>query len=176
MSGNVDGSDRAMPPLLQRLNQMDFGYADGEGMEFEPFPDFLSAEDTKDWIRAWTGNAALDGAEYLIFGQDGSGGYAAIWRARPSVPLSEQPIVFFGSEGELGVVAGSLSDYFWLLAGNLGPLEAVSWPADGGTNPAFTAFAMAHATTSAKSPSEILSLARAEFPRFEDDIRALIGY
>lgn len=30
--------------------------------------------------------------------------------------LFEQPVVFFGAEGELGIVAANLSDYLWLLA------------------------------------------------------------
>jgi hypothetical protein len=170
-------SDHDMPVVLRQLHQLEFDYADGEGIDFEPFPAFLSGEETKNWIHAWTGNALLDGTEYRVFGQDGSGGYAAVWCARPNAPLTDQPIVFFGSEGELGVVAGNLSDYLWLLAGNLGPCEAISNPDfERATNQLFAGFAAAHATTPRKSPADVISCARAEFPQFESDVRAVIAY
>jgi len=170
-------SDRVMPLLLRELSQIEFDYADGDGIDFEPFDEFLSADETKNWIRAWTGNSSLDGTEYLIFGQDGSGGYAAFWCVRPDTELLEQPIVFFGSEGELGVVARDFSDYLWLLAGNLGPYEAIACPDDKrATHPEFAAFAGAHSTTPRKAPLEVTRRALAEFPQFEDDIRALISY
>jgi hypothetical protein len=63
-------------------------------MDFEPYDSFQSAEENADWIHAWTGNQTLDGAEYRIFGQDGTGGLAAIWIARAGAPLLDQPIVF----------------------------------------------------------------------------------
>jgi hypothetical protein len=64
--------DRSMPAILRELNEMEFEYADGEGIDFEPYLDFLSEEETRDWIRAWTGNRSLDGEEFLVFGQDGT--------------------------------------------------------------------------------------------------------
>lgn len=60
-----------------------------------------------------------------MFGQDGTGGYAALWLCRDGVPVSEQPIVFVGSEGEVGVVAADLGDLLWLFADRCGPREAV---------------------------------------------------
>ena len=67
-------------------------------------------------------------SEYLIFGQDGSGGYAAFWLVNNVEDLLQQPIVFFGSEGEVGVVAQNFGDYVWLFAHGLGPYEAVAYP------------------------------------------------
>ncbi len=92
------------PTLLMQLHQLEFDYDDGEGIDFEPYHEFQPAKDTADWIKAWTGNHELTAAEYRIFGQDGSGGYAAFWLVRDGKPILEQPIVFFGSEGEAGVV------------------------------------------------------------------------
>ncbi len=92
------------PTLLMQLHKLEFDYHDGEGIDFEPYHEFQPAKDTGDWIKAWTGNHDLTGAEYRIFGQDGSGGYAAFWLVRDGKPILEQPIVFFGSEGEAGVV------------------------------------------------------------------------
>ncbi|HFX7636876.1 TPA: SMI1/KNR4 family protein, partial [Acinetobacter baumannii] len=30
------------PDLLKKLHQLDFDYADGDGIDFEPYQDFLS--------------------------------------------------------------------------------------------------------------------------------------
>jgi hypothetical protein len=103
--------NETFPPLLAELHKLEFDYADGEGIDFEPYTEFLSAEDTKSWIQAWTGNNSLEGHEYRIFGQDGSGGYAALWCVRAEQAILEQPIVFFGSEGDLGIVASNFADY-----------------------------------------------------------------
>ena len=67
--------------------------------------------------------------EGIDFGQDGSGGYVAFWLIRLGEDLLRQPIVYFGSEGEIGVVAANFSDYLWLLAGGIGPVEAIDSPA-----------------------------------------------
>lgn len=166
--------DRNLPPVLTALHRLEFDYDDGEGMDFEPYDAFMSARETESWIRAWTGNKALTGAEYRIFGQDGTGGYAAIWLARPGAALLAQPIVFFGSEGELAVIAADFADYLWLLAGGLGPYEAASGR-DRGPSAPFTAFAREHAPAAEKSASEVLARARAAFPDFEADVRARCG-
>ncbi|WP_017725746.1 hypothetical protein [Acinetobacter baumannii] len=34
------------PDLLKKLHQLDFDYADGDGIDFEPYQDFLSPEET----------------------------------------------------------------------------------------------------------------------------------
>jgi hypothetical protein len=165
---------RVMPKLLKRLHKLEFDFAEGDGIDFEPYDDFYSPEETQEWIRDWTGNPKADGTPYLIFGQDGTGGYAAIWNVRPGSDLPSQPIVFFGSEGAVGVVAQNLSDYLWLLAGNIGPMEAVEYCSDDRpTNEDFAEFARQHATTPAAKPTEIVARARAEFPGFETQIRAL---
>src|SRR5882724_3262967 len=93
---------REMPGVMQQLHRLEFDYAGGRGMDFEPYTEFLSEDETCNWIRAWTANACLEGTEYRIFGQDGTGGYAAFWCIRPDMSVLDQPIVFFGSEGELG--------------------------------------------------------------------------
>ena len=108
-------ADRRFPYALQELHNLEFDYADGEGIDFEPYQEFVALEEVQHWFRAWTGNPNANGDEYLIFGQDGTGGYAAIWPTRVDKELLEQPIVFFGSEGELGIVASNFSDYLWVL-------------------------------------------------------------
>lgn len=166
-------TERAMPLLVKEANQLPFDYAD---MDFEPFDEFLSEESTGEWIRAWTGNQSLDGKEYLIFGQDASGGHVAFWCIRSTAPITEQPVVFFGSEGDVGVLANTFSDYLWLLAGGFGPYEALEYSLESRTEqPAFAAFATLHGGPK-KTPSEVLSLARIEFPGFEEKICALCMY
>ncbi|HEY0252760.1 MAG TPA: hypothetical protein VGC41_14595 [Kofleriaceae bacterium] len=168
--------DQTLPPALAAANALDYDYNDGNGVDFEPYTEFQSADDNASWIRAWTGNDELDGAEYRVFGQDGTGGYAAFWITRALEPLTAQPIVFFGSEGELGVVARNLNDYLWLLAGGLGPLEAVGFDEeyeDKEIQMEFADLAAEHAAADEKKAREVIRLARAEFPDFEATIRAL---
>jgi hypothetical protein len=168
----MSGFDVKFPKLLRQLHQLEFEY--DEGIDFEPYQEFQSAEDAADWLQAWTRNQELTASEYRIFGQDGTGGFAAFWLKRPGKPILEQPIVFFGSEGELGVVARDFYDYLWLLAAGLGPYEAV---ADGGedTQPIaqFLKFAGEHAAAQKKTAAKVLAAAKKEFPDFEKDVRAL---
>jgi hypothetical protein len=86
----------------------------------------------------------------------------------------EQPIVFFGSEGQLGVLANNFWDYLWLLAGGFGPDEALAYPNEKrAAHPEFTAFADTHAGANRGTPAEILSRARTAFPEFEASVRSL---
>ncbi len=170
----MTGDDRRLPPALADVARVAFDYDDGEGIDFEPYAAFDSAEETTGWLRQWTGNPELDGAAYRVFGQDGTGGLAAVWYARPGRPLAEQPVVFMGSEGECGVVAGNLSDFLWVLADGTGPLEAVLYDEHGARpDPALTALAERHATTPRRPAADIITEARAAFPAFAEDIEEL---
>lgn len=153
------------------MAHVEFDYADGEGIDFEPYDAFDSAEETTDRLRQWTGNHELDGDAYRVFGQDGTGGLAAVWYGRPGRPLTEQPVVFMGSEGECGVVAGNLSDFLWVLADGIGPLETVLYEErEARPNPALTELAERHATTPRRPARAIIAEARAEFPAFTEGI------
>jgi predicted dehydrogenase len=166
-------SDRGMPRVLRELLELEFDYAGGNGMDFEPYSEFLPEEDTRSWIQAWTGNKELSGEEYLVFGQDGSGGYAAVWCVREDKGLLDQPIVFFGSEGELGIIAENFSSFLWLLAGGFGPYEAIAYPGENReANATLAAFAHRYANSAPISPNEVLAKAHREFPTFEDDVRS----
>ena len=153
-----------------------FDYDDGDGVDFEPFPAFLSAGETTDWFRAWTGNDGLNGDDFRMFGQDGTGGYAALWLARPDAALTGQPVVFLGSEGETGVVASDAADFLWLLADGLGPCEAAD-PQERGRaprpNPELTSVAEKFAPGRNRSAATVIALAAQEFPGFDDTIAEL---
>ncbi|MEM7606798.1 MAG: hypothetical protein AAF411_15695 [Myxococcota bacterium] len=81
-----------------------------------------------------------------------------------------------GSEGEMGVVAYDFADLCWLLAGGVGPMEAVEGSA---TKPSPEAhlqrFASAHFPEAQKTPNAVLWRARDAFPTFETDFLARRG-
>jgi hypothetical protein len=166
--------DQTFPAPLRDLHNIEFDDGEGEGIDFEPYQEFLSAEDTAEWFQTWTGGKGKGGSEFRIFGQDGSGGYAAFWLARPGKPVLEQPIVFFGSEGELGVVASRFTDYLWLLAAGLGPYEVVAYGVEEEDDEddaiegsaELIAFAKKHGGKK-KTPAAIVEAAQEEFPDFE---------
>lgn len=168
--------NRQLPAALATALAVRYDYAAENGIDFEPFPTFLTAADTTDWFQAWTGNSELDGDDFRVFGQDGSGGYAAFLLIRPSRPLTEQPIVFLGSEGETGVVARDLGDFLWLLAGGFGPWEAAtSYEPDWTPRPhrELTAIAEQFAPHQRRSATAVIELAAQEFPDFDDTIMEL---
>lgn len=167
--------DRTFPAALVALSSVEFPWDYDEktetpspgNIDYEPYDEFDSAAETTDWIRAWTGNKELDGDAFRVFGQDGTGGLAALWLVRPGQPLTAQPVAFFGSEGETGVVATSLDEFLWLLAGGVGPQEAVEFGSDGGVpHDGLRAVAAQHSGVEPRTPAEVLAAARAEFPDF----------
>ena len=163
--------NRKFPDLLKLFHAIKIDYDDGNGIDFEPFDCFFTETETADWIKAWTGNDTLNGHEYLIFGQDGSGGYVAFWHVRDTEDLLQQPIVFFGSEGTAGVIAQNFDSYIRLFANGVGPYEAIENPGFMASNAEeFIAFAEAHSASSKSSVAEIVERAKAEFPYFEKNI------
>ncbi|EID52714.1 hypothetical protein [Saccharomonospora xinjiangensis] len=117
-----------LPPALAEAHRLGFDFRGGDGVDFEPYPRFLTPEETVRWLRDWTGDPAPDAAAFRIFGQDGTGGVAAFWFVRDGEPLTRQPVAFLGSEGETGVIAPDLDGYLWLLAAGFGPREAMMYP------------------------------------------------
>jgi hypothetical protein len=171
--------DRQFPAALAAAIALPFRYDGGDGVDFEPFPAFLPADETTDWLRAWTGNGELVGDDFRVFGQDGTGGYAAFWLVRQDRALADQPIVFLGSEGDTAVVARDLNDFLWLLADGYGPLEANSsftesepgWAAH--PNQELTAIAERFASGSRRSATDVIELAAREFPDFDSLVMEL---
>lgn len=173
--------DRTFPAALVALSGIDFPWDYDEkteepapgNIDYEPYDEFDSAEETTDWIRAWTGNKELDGDAFRVFGQDGTGGLVASWLVRAGQPLVEQPVAFFGSEGESGIVAASLGEFLWLLAGGVGPQEAVEFGSDSGVpHDELRAVAEKHSGVEPRTPAEVLAAARAEFPAFNQTVES----
>lgn len=172
----VEDESREFPAALAAALAGGFDYDDGYGVDFEPFPEFLSAGETAEWFRAWTGNQEVDGACFRVFGQDGTGGYAAFWLVREGRGLVEQPVVFMGSEGENGVISRDLADFLWLLAGGVGPWEAgAGYEAEGEPRPdaAREAVAERFAPGRRRAPAEVVADAGAEFPGFDEELMGL---
>ncbi|MFC0540886.1 SMI1/KNR4 family protein [Kutzneria chonburiensis] len=164
------------PAALAEVALVEFPYDSDDDIDFEPYQEFRPDEDTAYWLPLWTGTDLLNPRDFLVFGQDGSGGYAVIWLAREDVPVIEQPVVFMGSEGEHGVIASDLADFLWLLADGSGPYEAVEDPErPSRPHPELTAIAERHAPAARKSAAEVISLARQRFPQFEGMIDEACG-
>jgi hypothetical protein len=176
--------DLALPPALAAIAALGFGgepavVEDDEdephpAVDFDPFDEFLDPEDATDWFQGWTGNPEADADQFRVFGQTSSGGYAAFWLVREDAELAEQPVVFFGPDGETGVVACDLSGFLWLIADGSGPYEAVEHPTRRSQpHPEFTAIAEKHATGPRMTAREVVAAARDEFPDFEDSMAEL---
>jgi hypothetical protein len=172
--------DRDFPAALAALSGIDFPWEYDEeadepapsNMDYEPYEEFESAEDTADWLRQWTGNVDLNSAEFRLFGKDGTGGLAVLWLVREG-PLTAQPVMFFGSEGGVGPVATNLGEFLWLLAGGVGPHEAVEFGSDTGVpNAELRAVAEKYSGIEPLTPAEVLARARAEFPGFAETVES----
>lgn len=152
-----------------------FDHDGDEDVDYTPYEGFLTAEETTDWFRAWTGNAELDGDAFRVIGQSGSGGYVAFWRIRPGRPVAEQPVVFCGSEGEMCVLAEDLAGFLWFLADGWGPID-VAYPGHRVPRPSpeLAAVAERFAGAGSRRPAaEIQAAAARAFPGFEETVDAL---
>ncbi len=135
--------------------------------EFEMYERFEDPDDTAWWYRQWTGNDEADGSEFRFFGMEGAGGYVGLWLVREGRPLTEQPVVYLGSEGQTAVMAADLASFLWLLAQGIGPCEVAYDEEPEGVDPDAVAIAERHAPDSRRPWREILRLAGEEFPDFE---------
>jgi hypothetical protein len=172
--------DLALPIALAEVVEVGFEWEWDEdadeprGCDFEPYERFEEPEKTAWWFRLWTGNEDADSSKFRFFGATGAGDYAGFWLARPGAPITEQPVIYIGSEGQRGVIARDLADLLWLFADGFGPEEAFSDPSrETQPNEAFQAIAERHAPERRRSPAEIVAAARAEFPDFSEIIDAM---
>ena len=155
------------PSVLNKLHQLEFDYADGEGIDFEPYQAFVTTDETMEWFRAWTANPDADGSVFRIFGQDGTGGYAAFWLVAPSTEPLSQPIVFMGSEGEMAVISSDFDGYLWLLAGGFGPYEATAYPNEARRSiHHFRKFAREYSAQPEATPQQVITRAQESYPTF----------
>ncbi|KAJ5110198.1 hypothetical protein N7532_002843 [Penicillium argentinense] len=172
--------DLALPAVLAEVAKIGFNREwDDEtdescGCDFEPYEHFEAPEETASWFRLWTGNDEVDGRQFRFFGSTAAGDYAGFWLVRPDATVTRQPVVFIGSEGELGVIAQDLGDLLWLFANGSGPAEAFDNPGrETQQNEAFRVIAERYAARRSRSTAEIVATARKEFPNFSELIGAM---
>lgn len=147
--------------------------AEERGYDFGPYEAFEAPEDTAGWFRRWTGNPDSDGGEFRFFGSTGAGDCTGFWLIRPDAPISEQPIVHLGSEGQRTLIARNLGELLWLFAAGYGPAEAIEGRGRRAPNDGFRAVAERHAPGLELSAKDIVEAARDAYPYFSDYIDAL---
>jgi hypothetical protein len=170
------GEDLELPPALaaamalvldvRRLDPWEHCF------DLEPCPAFLSAQATDRSFGPISPECERPSGHFRIFGLEGAGGHMAFWLVRPGAVLTDQPVVFLGSEGEAAVVTRDLSDLLWLLAQGYGPVEAgmPEWRRPGWSaveRPGLVAIAERHAPGRRRPVHELVAAAQREFPDFE---------
>ncbi|MGW4476463.1 SMI1/KNR4 family protein [Nonomuraea sp. NPDC004354] len=170
----------ALPIALAEVAKVGFEWTwdeetdEAHGCDFELYERLEAPERTAWWFRLWTGNDEVDGSEFRFFGTTGAGDYVGFWLVRPAMSITEQPVVYLGSEGECGVIARDLGDLLRLFADGLGPAEAFTDPGrETQPNEAFQAIAERYAPGRRRSAAEIVAGAREEFPGFSEFIDAM---
>lgn len=167
------GADEPFPAALRALHDHQAAHGFGK-IDFEMCDHFAFGGP-----HAWTGNPAAE-REFRVFGQDGSGGLAAFWLVHQGRPVEEQPVVFLESEGAMGPVAPNLCDLLHLLAGGIGPYEAITFGAsywDAAPQPEIARIAEDHfGPRRARTPQEIIDDADSEYSDLMDRVDALSMY
>jgi hypothetical protein len=120
----VIDEDRTLPAVLVQAHLLWLREFD-HSPDLDPGDMFEGSAETTEWWREVTNNPAAGVAPFRVFGRESSGGFAAIWTQDLESSVETQPIVFLGSEGEIGVIARDLGDYLWLLGSGVGPVEAI---------------------------------------------------
>ena len=159
-----------LPPALVALATM----IEGEGGNLGEIDLELGAQIEPGTLTAWTGNPDAE-REFRIFAQDGGGGVVAFWLVHAGKPYEEQPIVFLGSEGEVGPIACDLADFLYLLAGGVGPYEAIEYGSTSGkpTFPKIGKLAATLAKRDGRSPLDVLAAAADQYLDLHERIAAL---
>jgi hypothetical protein len=136
---------------------------EGAYIDFEPYERFMTPEEFA--FGSWTGNDEVDGSEFRIFGSTGSGDKLGFWLVRSDAPIEEQPVVYFGTDGDACMIARDLGELLWYFANG--------FRYDARPDEALRLLAERHAPGRRRSNEEIETAAEAEFPGFSDYIDSL---
>lgn len=172
--------ERVLPQALAALAalQAKDGWDRGD-VDFEMDGRFETPNETREWMEAWTGNEAPPADKLRVFGQDGSGGKVGFWRTDKEKRLDAEPVVFFGSEGELGVVAEDLPDFLTLMAAGVSPGHAVAYGVEALRAPQEAVASLLleeYPEAATRSVEEVIADAKGAVPDFQGTIRALTKY
>jgi hypothetical protein len=100
--------DRRLPARLEAFQATQLlGHTDVEVIE-EPDASYQR------YFNQWFRNDRDYAGALLLFALDGTGGLFALWSGQPGVEPAEAPVVFLGSEGEVGVVASTFDEFLRL--------------------------------------------------------------
>ncbi|KAL2864092.1 uncharacterized protein BJX67DRAFT_228628 [Aspergillus lucknowensis] len=176
----ANSADLPLPVALLKVAEIGFELRwddetdSASGCDFEVYEEFEAPDETAEWFRGWTGNSNVDGSQFRFFGSTGGGDYAGFWLVRPDAGIVKQPVVYIGSEGDVGVIARDLGDLLWLFANGSAPAEAFDDPGRR-TQPseALRAIAEQYAPGKSRPTMEIVAAAREEFPNFSEVVDAM---
>lgn len=106
-----------MLPSMSKLPSLFEGLADvgAEHAEFE-----LRDPDESDGdIQAWLGALPSDGTRFVVFAQDGTGSLYCVWLRPGHDDVDKAPVVYLGSEGELGVLGKDPAAFLEFVASGM---------------------------------------------------------
>jgi len=89
--------------------------AEVEHSEFE----LRDPAESDDDITAWLGALPSDGTRFIVFAQDGTGSLFCVWLRPGHESVETAPIVYLGSEGEVGVLGKDPAAFLEFIASGL---------------------------------------------------------
>lgn len=114
-----------LPIALQDLGKVDQLWDVEEGVDLELDSGLSTLQEAAQELQSWLGTAPAVVVPIRWFGQDRSGGRYGLWILHAEAALEAQPVVFFGSEGEHGVIARDLADFLVLLSRGISVLDVI---------------------------------------------------
>lgn len=102
---------------MTKLPRIFEGLADvgAEHSEFE----LCDPAESDDNIEAWLGALPSDGTRFIVFAQDGMGSLFCSWLRPGHDDVETAPVVYLGSEGELGVLGKDPAAFLEFVASGM---------------------------------------------------------
>lgn len=104
------GRMTALPRIFQGLEE-----AEVEHSEFE----LRDPAESDENIEAWLGALPRDGTRFIVFAQDGTGSLFCSWLRPGQDSIEAAPVVYLGSEGELGVLGKDPAAFLEFIASGM---------------------------------------------------------
>lgn len=174
---------------MAKLPKIFNGLADvgAEHAEFE----LRDPAESDDDIKSWLGALPRDGTRLVVFAQDGTGSLFCLWLRPGHDDVDTAPVVYLGSEGELGVLGKDPAAFLEFVAsgvtydghggGFFDPLEAEDdeeLPAEVLARRAKVAEWVMQRTgkKELRKPEELRAEAEAAYPDFADWVTANVAH
>jgi hypothetical protein len=102
---------------MTKLPSVFAGLADigAEHSEFE----LRDPDESDSDIKAWLGAVPKDGTRFIVFAQDGTGSLFCLWLRPGHKDVETAPVVYLGSEGELGVLGKDPAAFLEFVASGM---------------------------------------------------------